>query len=164
MRQSLKTRLLSAAYKAACALAEKVFSFTESLREKKDNSYLDDLYDHRDALAEELREGEELAHVQRRRNEYVAQELAVTEREIYGPTYTPTSTLHKVRDFDDLPAPQGVDEDEAPWGYKAAVSAPEQGCGPCSFDPTAQCPQYEGDVGCTAAGRGDGQNVVFHPR
>ena len=51
MRQSLKTRLLSAAYKAACALTEKVFAFTESIRQREDASYLDDLYDHRDTLA-----------------------------------------------------------------------------------------------------------------
>ena len=157
MRQSLKTRLLSAAYKAACAFAEKVFAFTESIREKKDDSYLDDLYDHRDALAEELREGEELAHAQRRRNEYVAGELAVTEREIYGPDYTPTCTLHKVRDFDDLPAPQGVDEDEAPEGYKAVPA--DVGCTGCCFDPLGDCPQV-----CLPGNRGDGQNVVFIKR
>ena len=159
MRKSLKTRLLSAAYKAACAFAEKVFAFTESIREKKDNSYLDDLYDHRDALAAELREGEELAHVQRRRNEYVAQELAVTEREIYGPDYTPTCTLHKVRDFDDLPAPQGVDEDEAPEGYKAVAAG--AGCTDCCFDPVNSCP---GLTACSRPYRGDQQDVVFHPR
>lgn len=170
MRQSLKTRLLSAAYKAACAFAEKVFAFTESIREKKEDSYLDDLYDHRDALAEELREGEELAHVQRRRNEYVARELAVTEREIYGPT----CTLHKVQDFDDLPAPQGmveidldpikyVDEDDAPWGYKAAVSS--GGCTGCSFDPLGTCPSNDGGpVRCNAEFRGDGKEVIFQRR
>lgn len=158
MRQSLKTRLLSAAYKAACAFAEKVFAFTESIREKKDTSYLDDLYDHRDALAEELREGEELAHVLRRRNEYVAWELAVTEREIYGPTYTPTCTLHKVRDFDDLPAPQGVDEDEAPEGYKAVPA--DVGCTGCCFDPEIGCPGTTYGA-CDAAVRGDGKEVVF---
>lgn len=172
MRQSLKTRLLSAAYKAACAFAEKVFAFTESIREKKDSSYLDDLYDHRDALEDELREGEELAHAQRRRNEYVARELAVTEREIYGPDYTPTCTLHKVRDFDDLPPPQGmveidldpikyVDEDEAPAGYKAVLSS--GGCTGCAFDPLGTCPGSSGSAlpSCFADQRGDRQEVVF---
>lgn len=164
MRQSLKTRLLSAAYKAACAFAEKVFILTESIREKKEDSYLDDLYGHRDALAEELREGEELVHVQRRRNEDVARELAVTDREIYGPDYTPTCTLHKVRDFDDLPAPQGVDENEAPEGYKAVL--PSGGCTGCAFDPLDTCPGSTDSAlsSCVAERRGDRQEVVFHPR
>lgn len=160
MRRSLKTRLLSAAYKAACALAEKVFAFTESIREKKDDSYLDDLSDHRDALTQELREGNALLGALERRLDNVRAELDLTDRELNGDYAAPRA----VADFDDLPAPQGVNEDEAPGGYKAVLSAPEQGCGVCAFDPAAQCPQYAGDAGCTAAGRGDGQNVVFVKR
>jgi hypothetical protein len=156
MRQSLKTRLLSAAYKAACAFAEKVFAFTESIREKKDDSYLDALYDYRDALAEELRAGEELASALALRNSRVEDALARTERMIW-PDCTPTCTLHKVQDFADLPAPQGVDENEAPDGYKAVDGG---GCVTCAFDPLGACPA----PACFSGNRGDGQEVVFVAR
>ena len=160
MRQSLKTRLLSAAYKAACALAEKVFAFTESIREKKDDSYLDDLYDHRDALAEELREGNALLGALERRLDNVRAELETTNRELYGPDYP---IPHAIADFDDLPAPQGVNEDEAPEGYKAVASP--AACTGCHFVPEVCCPNNDGGpVRCNSEFRGDGQEVVFHPR
>lgn len=159
MRQSIKTRLLSVACKATCALAEKVFAFTESIREKKDDSYLDDLYDHRDALTQELREGNALLGALERHLDNVQAELEITSRELNG-DYPPPRAL---TDFDDLPAPQGVDEDEAPWGYKAAVST--GACTECDFDPVGTCPNNDGGpVRCTAEFRGDGQDVVFHAR
>lgn len=164
MRQSLKTRLLSAAYRAACALAERVFAFTESIREKKDDSYLDDLYDHRDALAEELREGEELASALALRNSRVSDELERTERELYNGNTQAIRSTYTIADFDDLPAPQGVDENEAPEGYKAAVSS--GGCTGCAFNPLGTCPGSSGSTlpSCFAEQRGDQQEVVFQQR
>jgi hypothetical protein len=159
MRQSLKTRLLSAAYRAARALAEKVLSFTESLGEKKDGSYLDDLYDYRDALAEELNAGNALLGALRRHLDAAQAELDTTDRELNGRFPPP----YAVADFDDLPAPQGVDENEAPDGYKAAVST--SACTECAFDPVGTCPNNDGGpVRCNAEFRGDGQEVVFQRR
>ena len=159
MRQSLKTRLLSAAYKAACALAEKVFAFTESIREKKDDSYLDDLYDHRDALAEELREGNALLGALERRLDNVRAELEITNHEIYGQD---CPIPHTLADFDDLPAPQGVNEDEAPEGYKAVAA--DVGCTGCSFEPVGTSPSSSGTHSCGGEQRADRQEVVFQRR
>ena len=164
MRKSLKTRLLSAAYKAACAFAEKVFAFTESVREKKDGSYLDDLYDYRDALAQELREGEELAAALSLRNSRVQAELDRTERELRDGNTQAIRSTYTVADFDDLPAPQGVNEDEAPEGFKAVAATPDGGCTGCYFSPEVSCPHHEGILACTSASRGDQQDVVFQPR
>ena len=159
MRQSLKTHLLSASYKAACALSEAVFNFTERLRVQKEDSYMDDLYDYRDELAEELREGNALLGALERRLDNAQAELEITNREIYGPDCPIPRTL---TGFDDLPAPQGVDEDEAPWGYKAAAPG---ACTGCAFDPLDTCPNNDGGPWrCNAEFRGDGQEVVFHPR
>ena len=163
MRQSLKTRLLSAAYKAACALAERVFAFTEQLRQQKEESYLDDLYDHRDALAEELREGEELASALALRNSRVSDELERTERELYNGNTQAIRSTYTIADFDDLPAPQGVDENEAPDGYKAVAT--RGGCMGCSFDPLGKCPNEDGGpFKCIPEFRGDQKDVVFVKR
>ena len=169
MRQSLKTRLLFAAYKAACALSEAVFNFTERLRVQKEDSYMNDLYDYRDELAEELREGTALLGTLERHLDNVQAELEITHREIYGPDYTPREQVPEgagVRDFDDLPAPQGVEEDEAPEWYKAVSAG--VGCTGCYFDPTHPdgCPGSPGSevTSCFADQRGDQQEVVFIKR
>jgi hypothetical protein len=159
MRQSLKTRLLSAAYRAACALADTVFNFTERLRAQKDDSYLDDLYAYRYALAEERNAGNALLGALRRHLDDVQAELDTTDRELNGRFPPP----YAVADFDDLPAPQGVDENEAPDGYKAAVST--SACTECAFDPVGTCPNNDGGpVRCNAEFRGDGQEVMFQRR
>lgn len=147
IQKSIKTRLLSAAYKAACALS-----------------------DYRDKLAEELREGQELVEVLAAHNNKVQGELDSVHREIYGPDF-PTGTWAGytereqvpegagVRDFDDLPAPQGVNEDEAPEGYKAVPTS--GGCTGCAFDPLSDaCPA----PACYSEHRGDGQEVIFVKR
>lgn len=167
MRQSLKTRLLSAAYKAACAFAEKVFAFTEQLRQQKEESYTDDLYDYRDALLDELAEGEALAKSLAKRNSELHAAFERTQDEIYGPEFTSRPQVPEgvgIQDFDDLPAPQGVDENEAPEGYKAAVSS--GGCTGCAFDPLGTCPGSSGSTlpSCFAEQRGDQQEVVFQQR
>ena len=166
MRQSLKTRLLSAAYKAACALAERVFAFTEQLRQQKEESYMDDIYEYRDALLDELDEGEALAAALAKRNAEVRASIVRTNDEIYGPGFTPRPQVPEgagIQDFDDLPAPQGVDENEAPWGYRAVSSS--GACTGCSFDPLGMCPNNDsGPVRCNAEFRGDQQEVIFVPR
>ena len=159
MRQSLKTRLLSAAYKAACALAERVFAFTEQLRLQKDDSYLGDLYDRRAALIEELREDGALLGELERRMDNARAELDITEREIWPQAPLPRA----LADFDDLPAPQGVDENEAPAGYKAVAMT--AGCTGCAFDPLGVCPNNDdGTVRCFPEFRGDQKDVVFVAR
>ena len=169
MRQSLKTRLLSAAYKAACALAERVFAFTEQLRQQKEYSYQDDLFDYRDALLDELDEGEALAAALAKRNAEVRASIVRTNDEIYGPEFTPRPQVPEgagIQDFDDLPAPQGVDENEAPDGYKAVASERVGTCSGCCFSPDLGCPSNDDDTfgACLASRRGDRQDVVFVAR
>lgn len=160
--KSIKTRLLSAAYSAAYATSQRVFNFTERLRVQKEDSYQDDLFDYRDKLADELVEGKELIEVLAAHNNKVQGELDFVEREINGPTYTEREQVPEgagVRDFDDLPAPQGVNEDEAPEGYKAVIGA--GGCTGCHLDPTEDTCQAPA---CFSEHRGDGQEVIFVKR
>lgn len=157
MRQSIKTRLLSASYKAACALAEKVVALTESIRENKDGSYLDDLYDHRDALAEELREGNALLGALERHLDNVQEDLEITNRELNGDYPLPRA----LADFDALTELPLVDEDEAPLRFKAVASA--GGCVGCFFC-YGTCPDNNGGLVCIPEGRDDEQNVIFVKR
>ena len=175
--KSIKTRLLSASYTAACVVAERVFDLTERLRVQEEDSYQDDLFNYRDELADELAEGKAQVEVLTAHNAKVQFELDFVEREINGPTYTEREQVPEgagVRDFDDLP--QGsieidmdpikyFDEDDAPEGYKAApYDREEHGCHACYFYTETDCPLRGDLLHCDPRNREDRTEVHFVKR
>lgn len=166
--KSIKTRIMSAAYKAACALSERVFNFTERLRVQKEDSYEDDLFNYRDELADELTEGKELVEVLAAHNDKVQGELDFVHREIYGPDF-PTGTWAGYTEREQVPEgaglpPPEIDEDDAPEGYKA-VPCGMDGCPDCAFTTGEQdCPTRDGQLRCIDVLRADRTEVVFVKR
>lgn len=156
-KASLRTRLLTAISAKLYELAGRFGASAGAARTRDLESYADYLHDkcdHRVAQAEALEAG--ISRTERNLT-WVQQELGLVKR----PPVPPFNEVQPFgpQDFDDLPNP--LDEDEAPVGYKAVLSAPERGCSGCAFDPTAECPMYSGAAGCTAMSREDDCDVVF---
>lgn len=161
MHKSLRTRLLLSAYRAALDLAYRLHQFASSLQERAAASETRDYENYLGKLDEEHTIlADVAAAADRRLTEIEEEHDRVTS--ILG--YTPRVQVPLFNEVQhitpsDLTELTPVDEDEAPWGYKAVTCPVPNTCTGCAFDPTEDCP-----ANCVPDERYDGQGVIYLQR